>query len=114
MTKVVAVLVAMVLLAVAVESRDWRFESAKRVKRGYNGGFGSDVTFGRSDENASVSREGLNACSGEGDRGYSGSRELGYNRDGRQNDNRRGNRSFSKASASASATASNQNHNFAL
>ncbi|CAB3239659.1 unnamed protein product [Arctia plantaginis] len=112
MAKVVVVFSLMVLISSFVEGRDWQFQSIKRLKRGFNGGSGKLGSYGRSEEDASLSREALNACSGEINK--SDSRELlEYNRDGRSNDNHHGHRSFSKASASASASAYNQNHNYA-
>uniref|UniRef100_A0A2A4JD73 Uncharacterized protein n=1 Tax=Heliothis virescens TaxID=7102 RepID=A0A2A4JD73_HELVI len=116
MAKVVSVLVFMVLLAAIVDGRDWRFESARRVKRGYNTGLGSNNgRFGQSDEqDASVSRERYGCSEPQGGGSFgSNSRELPYDRDDRSSDNRH-HRFLSKASASASAKASatsfNQDH----
>ncbi|XP_063899825.1 uncharacterized protein LOC110377520 [Helicoverpa armigera] len=115
MAKVVSVLVFMVLLAAIVDGREWRFESANRVKRGYNTGLGSNNGgYGRSDEqDASVSRERYGCSEPQGGGSYgSGSRELPYDRDDRSSD--RHHRFLSKATASASAKASatsfNQDH----
>ncbi|CAD0194577.1 unnamed protein product [Chrysodeixis includens] len=106
MARIATVFAFMVLLAVVVEGRDWRFKTVKRVKRGFSG-FGADRGYSGSNENASVSGERL-SCGDELGGSYgSGSRELGYNRG--SNDHRH-NRSYSKASATASATAFNGNH----
>ncbi|KAF9803247.1 hypothetical protein SFRURICE_007093 [Spodoptera frugiperda] len=117
MAKVATVFAFMVLLAVIVEGRDWRFDT-KRVKRGYNPGtYGNNNnnnggTYGRNDDqNDNFSRERLGCSEELGGGSYgSGSHELSYNKDGRPKDNRR-HRSFTKASASASATATSFNEN---
>lgn len=44
---------------------DWRFQSVRRLKRGFNGGSGKLGSYGRSEEDDSLSRESLNGCSGE-------------------------------------------------
>ncbi|KAJ8735295.1 hypothetical protein PYW07_006915 [Mythimna separata] len=109
MAKVASVIAFMVLLAVIVEGRDWRFKSVKRVKRGYNPGtYGHGDKFGKNDErNGGLSKErmGTMGCSEEQGGGSfgSGSHELSFNRDNRPSDRRH--RSFTKSSATASASA---------
>ncbi|XP_026732101.1 uncharacterized protein LOC113496911 [Trichoplusia ni] len=106
MARIATVFAFMVLLAVVVEGRDWRFKTLNRVKRGFSD-FGADSRYSGSNENASVSGERL-ACGEELGGSYgSGSREVDYNRELKDH---RHNRSFSKASATASARASNNHH----
>ncbi|XP_028031607.1 uncharacterized protein LOC114244089 [Bombyx mandarina] len=91
--------------------------SGMRIRRGFNNsgysrGGGSGYGRESNERDASVSIENNNDCGDEEEKGFneSGSRELAYNRQGYgSNENRRGGRSFSKATASASASATSYN-----
>ncbi|KAJ8736616.1 hypothetical protein PYW08_007272 [Mythimna loreyi] len=106
MAKVASVFAFMVLLAVIVEGRDWRFKSVKRVKRGYNPGtYGHGDKYGRNDDHdTGVSKERMGCSEEQRGGGFgSGSHESPFNRDNRPSDRRH--RSFTKSSATASASA---------
>ncbi|XP_026759246.2 uncharacterized protein LOC113518487 [Galleria mellonella] len=106
MAKVALILTLVVLWSMAISAIP-----GKRIRRGYNNsGYGGGYGRGSDERDASNSNESSNGCSSENNRNYSGSRETAYNRNGRQyNDNARGTRSFTKASASAAASSFSQN-----
>ncbi|XP_059058416.1 uncharacterized protein LOC131851870 [Achroia grisella] len=110
--RVVTVTVTQIAMKKAVAANEVLIKNiGRRLRRGYNNsGYGGGYTRGSDERDASTSNESGNGCSSENTRNYSGSRELAYNRDGRQsNDNARGTRSFAKASASAVASSFSQN-----